>query len=230
MIATTVRPGASEVVDDGIDQDCSGADRPEDACDLDGDGFSALEGDCDDTNRRVFPGAFERCNGRDDNCVDGVDEGYEVGAECAVGVGACRNASTLRCSADGLGRVCGAVPGLPEAETCDGIDNDCNQAVDDVALAGTADVDNCGGCNVQCVPEANQVPACEVNADGGFGCQFDCATGFIDLNRESADGCEYACIITNGGEEVCDGLDNDCDGEVDEGTDEFRTMARWKLA
>ena len=63
--------------------------------------------------------------------------------------------------------VCGAVPGLPEAETCDGIDNDCNQAVDDVALAGkNADVDNCGGCNVQCVPEANQVPACEVNADG----------------------------------------------------------------
>ena len=122
----------------------------------------------------------------------------------------------------GLGRVCGAVPGLPEAETCDGIDNDCNQAVDDVSLAGTADVDNCGGCNVQCVPEANQVPACEVNADGGFGCQFDCATGFIDLNREAADGCEYACIITTGGEEVCDGLDNDCDGEVDEGTDEFR--------
>ena len=108
-----------------------------------------------------FSLVFERCNGRDDNCVDGVDEGYEVGAECAVGVGACRNASTLRCSADGLGRVCGAVPGLPEAETCDGIDNDCNQAVDDVSLAGTADVDNCGGCNVQCVPEANQVPACE---------------------------------------------------------------------
>ena len=212
-----IRPGAPEICGDGIDQDCSGADVPEAACDLDGDGFSALEGDCDDTNRRVFPGAFERCNGRDDNCAGGVDEGYEIGAECAVGVGACRNAATLRCSADGLGKVCGAVPGLPEEEICDGIDNDCNQAVDDVSLAGTADVDNCGGCNVQCVPEANQVPACEVNAAGGFGCQFDCATGFIDLNREATDGCEYACIITNGGEEVCDGLDNDCDGEVDEG-------------
>ena len=51
----TVRPGAPEICGDGIDQDCSGADRPEEACDLDGDGFSALEGDCDDTNRRVFP-------------------------------------------------------------------------------------------------------------------------------------------------------------------------------
>ena len=65
-----IRPGAPEICGDGIDQDCSGADVPEAACDLDGDGFSALEGDCDDTNRRVFPGAFERCNGRDDNCAE----------------------------------------------------------------------------------------------------------------------------------------------------------------
>ena len=147
-----------------------------------------------------------------------MDKASEIGAECAVGVEHVRRPCD---AADGL-KVCGAVPGLPEEEICDGIDNDCNQAVDDVSLAGTADVDNCGGCNVQCVPEANQVPACEVNAAGGFGCQFDCATGFIDLNREATDGCEYACIITNGGEEVCDGLDNDCDGVVDEGTDEFR--------
>ena len=120
-----VRPGAPEICGDGIDQDCH-ADVPEAACDLDGDGFCP-EGDCDDTNRRVFPGAFERCNGRDDNRAGGVDEGYEIGAECAVGVGACRNAAILRCSADGLGKVCGAVPGLPEEEICDGIDNDCNK-------------------------------------------------------------------------------------------------------
>src|SRR5690554_7078233 len=52
-------------------------------------------------------------------------------------------------------------------------------------------------------------------------CSFDCAPGFVDLNgdlsQSGSDGCEYACAPTNGGVEVCDGLDNDCNGEIDEG-------------
>jgi hypothetical protein len=42
--------------------------------DADGDGHPASE-DCDDFNATVYPGAEERCDGVDNNCVDGVDEG-----------------------------------------------------------------------------------------------------------------------------------------------------------
>ena len=43
--------------------------------DVDGDGFSVEEGDCDDADADVAPGANERCNGVDDDCDDEVDEG-----------------------------------------------------------------------------------------------------------------------------------------------------------
>jgi hypothetical protein len=42
-----------------------------------------------------------------------------------------------------------------------------------------------------------------------------CPPGMHDLNGNPTDGCEYACSVTNGGVEACDGVDNDCDGTVD---------------
>ena len=50
----------------------------------------------------------------------------------------------------------------------------------------------------------------------GGQCIYECAPGFLDCNPDVA-GCEYACIKTNGGVEICDGLDNNCDCRVDEG-------------
>jgi hypothetical protein len=44
-----------------------------------------------------------------------------------------------------------------------------------------------------------------------------CSAGFVDLNNDPTHGCEYPCSVTNGGTEICDDKDNDCDGTKDEG-------------
>ena len=45
--------------------------------DLDGDGYSINDGDCDDNSRTTYPGAEELCDNVDNNCNDQIDEGAE---------------------------------------------------------------------------------------------------------------------------------------------------------
>ena len=66
-----VKPSATEVCGDGIDQDCNGSDL---ACpidplniDDDGDNYTENHGDCDDDNADINPGAIEVCG-------DGIDQ------------------------------------------------------------------------------------------------------------------------------------------------------------
>ena len=71
----TIYPDASEIPDNGIDEDCSGADELSTRADVDddGDGFNEEEGDCNDTDIQVYPGATETClDGIDSDC-DGAD-------------------------------------------------------------------------------------------------------------------------------------------------------------
>jgi hypothetical protein len=47
-------------------------------------------------------------------------------------------------------------------------------------------------------------------------CGFACKPGYKDLNNNASDGCEFGpCFPT--GNEVCDGKDNNCNGQIDEG-------------
>ncbi len=97
-------------------------------------------------------------------------------------------------------------------EVCDGKDNDCNGKVDDVAAAKLqSDVKHCGACNKLCNLN-NAYAKCVAGV-----CAIDvCAGGYHDVNKKASDGCEYMCVTSNGGTEVCDGADNDCDGSKDE--------------
>ena len=96
-------------------------------------------------------------------------------------------------------------------ETCDGIDNNCNGAIDENTDL-TRDVENCGACGNSCF-----IPNALVDCIDSTCTYHGCQAGFVDLDRDLENGCEYACFITNEGVEICDGLDNDCNGVIDDG-------------
>jgi hypothetical protein len=72
-----VYPGAEEVLDSGLDNDCDGvADDGTDTSDLDEDGVTIAAGDCDDNRDDVYPDAPELLDGRDNDCDLEVDEDF----------------------------------------------------------------------------------------------------------------------------------------------------------
>jgi len=95
---------------------------------------SATAGDCDDADSSRNPGRAEICDGRDNNCNGQIDEGFNVGQICTVGVGECARTGQYVCNQDGSGTQCNATPGTPTPEVCDGLDNDCDGQIDDGVL------------------------------------------------------------------------------------------------
>lgn len=127
----------------------------------------------------------ELCNGIDDDCDGKVDEGFNLGSTCSVGVGACKVTGALICDAQGS-TTCSASPFLPSPEICDGIDNDCDGKVDE-------NIQPSGSCEVG-------VGACERSG------QYACSNGIEICNAKPG----------QPSSESCDGVDNDCDGLTDE--------------
>ena len=135
----TVYPGAPPICDDVPDQDCDGAiDTDERDADL--DGFSPCAGDCDDDDPLRAPDHEEAwCDGRDNDCVDDALDAPEQDAD-GDGVRPCEG----DCDDDDPART----PNAEEA--CNGIDDDCDQRVDEDFDADgdgypDADLDACDG-------------------------------------------------------------------------------------
>jgi hypothetical protein len=226
----TAFPGNTEVCDN-IDNNCDGEidvnatdiERWYTDADADGYGDASLwqdacfgaadevldDTDCDDTRDDINPGATELCDGVDNDCNGSVDEGLQMVSWY------------LDSDGDGYGSTvtttaaCGAPPGYvadstdcddadasisPGAEeVCDGIDNDCNGATDEDDPAGLplwypdADADGFGD-------------------DTGYIAACDPPTDYVNVAGD--------CDDTNNGinpyqAELCDGFDNDCDGDAD---------------
>ncbi len=204
-----IYPGASEICDE-TDNNCNGQvdegakvtyylDADHDgygsaasttACSLP-EGYAEEPGDCNDFDGSIHPGAAELCNGIDDDC-DGVTDNPwpDLGGPCdGPDSDLCANGVWV-CSADGTTIVCGAETVTDLTESCNGLDDDCDGATDE----------NWGQLGKPCDgPDEDQC------ANGVFICSPD--------GQYAICGPEEPANIV----EVCNGLDDDCDGMTDEG-------------
>jgi len=202
---SAINPGASDSLCDGVDNNCDGVAD---------DGYAATDttcgvGECASTGSTTCVGGSEgdtctpgtaaaddaTCNGLDDDCDGVADEDYAA-SDTTCGVGECASTGTLEC-ANGS-EVDSCVEGTPSTEgpvgdaTCsDNLDNDCD---------GTTDLAD-SSCVLTCTDKDEDGYAVE----GG-------ACGEVDCNDSNAK-------VNPGATEVCDGVDNNCDGSVDEGFD-----------
>jgi hypothetical protein len=188
-------PGApSAEVCDGVDNDCNGSVDEADP-EL---GLACSTGDlgaCGPGTWSCQQGALvcvpdgaptpELCNGLDDNCEGNVDEGNpEGGAACDTGAFGVCQAGIITCSNGGLS--CEASE-LPSPELCNGLDDDCDGAVDQ------GDPEGGGAC------DTGQLGVCQPGT-------LTCSGGALL--------CAPDQTVSP---EVCNGLDDNCDGQVDEG-------------
>ena len=159
----------------------------------------------------------ELCNGLDDDCDGAIDEDFpDKGTACSNGAkGVCLRAGTRVCAPGGHGTQCTA-PAVTCTdlgsctELCNGLDDDCDGVVDE-GLVGCA----------PCVAQGEQCNNLDDDCDGRVdeGVTRACGTGSC-LGTEV---CNYngstthftGCTAKTPTTEVCNGLDDDCDGVAD---------------
>ena len=244
-----VYPGATESCN-GYDDDCDGIVDEEGAiggtthyADGDGDSFGdALiqrtacsppagyvvdDTDCDDGDAAVFPGADEVCNGLDDDCDGDVDDddsdldttttraffldddgdGYGNAAyttnACAAPAGYADN--DLDCNDLFMAINPGAL------EYCNSVDDDCDTLIDepDSVDANTyyADVDGDGYGHPSITARACTQPAL--------------------YSVDNSDCNDLISAVNPGATEICNGIDDDCDGDIDDDDASLDAAARF---
>lgn len=193
-------------------------------------GYALQPGDCDDTRGSVNPPATESCaTVYDDNCRDGANEGClcldtgpprTCGATDAAGAfitaGECRT-GLQSCSGGRYDLCVGARE--PETEICNMLDDDCDGTTDEGADVGCySDADNDSyapraAAIVRACPSAD--PAREPFGFCPFGSTSRVPTATV---FDCADTGTNAININPRGVEVCNDLDDDCNGMIDDGS------------
>ena len=149
--------------------------------------------DCDDTDARIRPGALEVCDGTDNDCAHGADDGLYCGpCQCTLPY------ARVSCGTDPYD--CRISDCHDDREDCD--DLDVNGCEADLSASAT-----CGQCGIACDVDADCV-----RADGSYACA--CRDGYtgpgtfcedIDECAEAHGGCDVlATCINQPGSRLCD--------------------------
>ena len=200
----SVHPGASEVTNDGIDQDCDGADAIGCFADRDGDGYGVAEtvfsadgdcldpgesnyaSDCDDTSTAVHPGAV-------DSPADGVDQD-------------CSGQDAIYCPEDVDGDHFGGTGSVVSA------DSDCND------LGEAPNRDDCNDADANIHPGLPDlvIDGVDSNCDGVPGLDRD-GDGHASPGSGGDDCDDGDAAVSPSALELRNGADDDCDKLCDEG-------------
>ena len=215
----SVNPGAVDICEDGVDQDCSGTDAicplPVDT-DNDGDGFcvdvdgsgtcdmGGTVGDCNDNNAAINPSAVEMCDGVDNNCNGLIDEASAADATTwyiDVDGDSYGNPAFSIISCSRLLRF------VPDFTDC----NDSSAGINPGALevCGDAVDQDCSGADLPCIPTA------DTDDDGDGFCEDANGDGICTDGARVRDCDDTNAAIHPDAAEICDGIDNNCDRIVD---------------
>ena len=203
-------PDDSGILDTGTDTDTTPSD-------LDGDGYTTEDGDCDDSDSDISPAAAEICDGIDNDCDTLVDDADD--SVTGQGTWYADSDSDSFGDADAATTSCAQPSGTvtdssdcddtrddirPDAdEVCDTIDNDCDTLVDDaddsVVDQGTwyADDDGDGFGSEAAATTSCAQPSGTITLGG------DCDDSDAGVNPDAVESC-------------LDGIDTNCDGSGDE--------------
>jgi hypothetical protein len=185
---------------------------PPDACIPTPEVCDEMDNDCDGTADNGFNLQMDP-----NNCGSCGNRCELLGAAGTCGAGMCSyvclpdnhdiNGDLNMVGSNGCEYSCGVTNN--GVELCDFADNDCNDEIDE-GFNLDKDLDTCGGCGRRCLI-LNAVEECNLGV-----CGFtDCDPGFADI-LPLVNGCEYTCPVFPVEAETCNGVDDDCDGTVDE--------------